>query len=178
MGRMRLGMLIALCIVTAVVAYGARVRAPAAMSGIGISSSAGRVLRSGVGRSVAIAALDADAGRIRGVVSPVGGGAPFEAVAPEAADATRLWPARPNPFNPATTISYTVDRPTHVRLAVYDPGGRLVLVLVDAETEPGEIHEATWRGLDADGQAVSSGVYYVRMETERGAETATVILLK
>jgi hypothetical protein len=178
MGRVRLGILVALCVAAAVVAYGARVRAPATMSGIGVSSSAGRVLRSGVGRSVAVAALDAETGRVRAAVSRAGGDASLEPPPQGAPDRTGLRPGRPNPFNPATTISYTVDRPMHVRLAVYDPSGRLVAVLVDAATEPGEVHEATWRGLDAEGRAVSSGVYFVRMETERGSETATVILLK
>lgn len=178
MGRVLSGILVVFCIAAAVAAFGARVRAPAALSGVGASSSSGRELRGAVGRSVAVATLDAEAGRVRHAVSRAGGTVPLEHAPVERPGRTDLMPNHPNPFNPATTISYTVDRPTHVRLAVYDPSGRLVAVLVDERREPGEVHAATWRGVDGDGRAVSSGVYFVRMETERAAETKKMILLK
>lgn len=178
MRRVLSGVIVVVCAAAAVAAFGARVRAPGQSSGTGMSSSSGRGLRSTVGRSVAVATLDAEAGRVRHAVSRVGHGPLSETSPSEVSNRLELRPNHPNPFNPATTISYTVDRPTHVRLAVYDPSGRLIAVLADGLREPGEVHAAVWRGADEEGRAVSSGVYFVSMETERATQTAKMILLK
>ncbi len=78
---------------------------------------------------------------------------------------TRLIGARPNPFNPATSIHFDLARTAHVRLAVYDVRGRLVRVLKDEVMTPGR-HLAVWEGLDGDGQAAGSGTYLYRFEAE------------
>ncbi|MCK4971284.1 MAG: T9SS type A sorting domain-containing protein, partial [Thermoplasmata archaeon] len=71
----------------------------------------------------------------------------------------------PNPFNPATSITYAIPEGTstsHVNLSIYDVGGRLVKQLVNESQTPGN-HTVTWRGLDERGFRVSGGVYFYRL---------------
>ena len=77
--------------------------------------------------------------------------------------ANRLGHAHPNPFNPLTTIGYSLAGRSSVTIRVYDLAGRVVRTLVDGETEPGE-HKVVWDGTTAAGQRAASGVYFVRME--------------
>jgi hypothetical protein len=67
---------------------------------------------------------------------------------------TELLPNYPNPFNPQTMIAYTVSRPAHVTLAVYNVLGQRVATLVDRFQEPGA-HSITWRG-----RSFSAGLYF------------------
>lgn len=75
----------------------------------------------------------------------------------------------PNPFNPATTISYELSAPGHTQITVYDIRGARVTTLVEAERSAGT-HSVGWNGLDADGRRVASGVYLVRLQV-RGPQT-------
>jgi parallel beta-helix repeat protein len=90
----------------------------------------------------------------------------------------RLGHAVPNPFNPATTIRYSVPRGGgRVRLTVYDLTGREVRVLVDGELSEGE-HAVVWRGRDTSGREVGSGVYFYRLEVGGTALEKKMVLLK
>jgi flagellar hook assembly protein FlgD len=77
--------------------------------------------------------------------------------------ATRLSHARPNPFNPSTTIAYSLAGRSHVTIHVYDVAGRVVRTLVDGEAEAGE-HVIVWDGTTDSGERAASGVYFVKME--------------
>jgi len=68
----------------------------------------------------------------------------------------------PNPFNPMTTIRFTLSEPAHARLALYTVTGQLVRVLVDGSKEAG-MHEVGWDGRDMLGRSVASGVYVCRL---------------
>ncbi len=92
-------------------------------------------------------------------------------------DAIRLEPVRPNPFNPATTISYELPVAGRVRLAVYDASGRLVAVLEDGPRDAGS-HSLTWEGTDDNGTDVSSGIYFLRLETAAGDATRKMALVR
>jgi endonuclease I len=82
----------------------------------------------------------------------------------------------PNPFNPATSISFTLPAATNVRLLVYDVSGRLVCALADGEYGSGE-HVVTWDGRNANGESAASGVYLCRMESAgRCAERKLVLV--
>ncbi|MBK9471827.1 MAG: T9SS type A sorting domain-containing protein [bacterium] len=83
----------------------------------------------------------------------------------------------PNPFNPITTVTFDLPQPGRVRLAVFDPSGRLVRSLVDEERVAGS-HEVIWNGLSDHGQQVASGVYVCRMEAGPFRETRRMTLLK
>jgi hypothetical protein len=82
-----------------------------------------------------------------------------------------LRPACPNPFNPATTISYVLPRDGWAKVAVYDVNGRLIRTLVDRRESGGE-QAVPWDGRDDRGAGVSTGVYFVRLES--GGETRSV----
>jgi hypothetical protein len=73
-----------------------------------------------------------------------------------------LRPNYPNPFNPRTTISYTIRETGRVHLAVYGVAGGLVRVLVDDVKLAGE-HKVTWDGANQNGGQAASGVYFVRL---------------
>jgi len=74
-----------------------------------------------------------------------------------------LDPPAPNPFNPATTIAFDLPRPGPVALGIYDLRGVRVCALVEGELPAGR-HERTWRGVDAGGRPLASGVYFSRLE--------------
>lgn len=83
-----------------------------------------------------------------------------------------LNPAAPNPFNPVTRLSFFVDSPQRVHLAVYDVTGRLIDVLVDRTVESGE-HSFQW-----EARGLASGVYFYRLKTAKESFTRRMILLK
>jgi hypothetical protein len=83
----------------------------------------------------------------------------------------------PNPFNPSTTVGYTVPAAGDVRLAVYDLSGRLIRTLVDAVVEEGD-YETAWDGRANDGRAAASGVYFCRLTTPAGTDARKVVLMK
>mgnify|MGYP001149362602 CR=1 FL=1 len=74
-----------------------------------------------------------------------------------------LHPNSPNPFNAQTVIRFDLPEDRPVRLELYDSAGRLARVLVDGP-QPAGSHAVTWDGLDADGTAVASGVYFARLQ--------------
>jgi hypothetical protein len=78
----------------------------------------------------------------------------------------------PNPFNPETTIRYTLPSRSHVLLAVYNALGERVAVLAEGEQESG-IHEVRF-----DGSALASGVYFYRLQSTGFVQTKKLSLLK
>jgi PKD repeat protein len=95
------------------------------------------------------------------------------------ADGQRALPAEvalgqnhPNPFNPVTTIKYSLPAAGHVRLTVYNLRGQVVESLVDQTVGAGH-HSVTW-----DARRHSSGVYFYRLETPGFSETRKMIMLK
>ncbi len=91
--------------------------------------------------------------------------------------ANRLARAYPNPFNPATTIEYSVAAEGRVTLRVYDLAGRVVRTLVDETVKPGE-HAVIWNGTNDSGERAASGVYFLRMETGGFSSARKLVLLK
>jgi hypothetical protein len=89
----------------------------------------------------------------------------------------RLLDARPNPFNPVTTIGYTLRETSAAELAVFDLAGRRVRTLVNGVVPGGE-HEVVWDGRDDDGSPVSSGVYFYRLRVGDTHETKRMVLVK
>ncbi|MDO9171217.1 MAG: C25 family cysteine peptidase [bacterium] len=84
---------------------------------------------------------------------------------------------RPNPFNPATEIRFSVPRRTAVSLKVYDLAGRVVRTLVAGELEGGE-HAAVWRGDDDAGARAPSGLYVYRLTADGATVSRKMMLLK
>ena len=81
-------------------------------------------------------------------------------------DGCRLQGNYPNPFNPATTIRYSVgtgNTASRTLLRVYSLMGREVATLVYEDQGPGD-YSVVWNGCDSHGRDVSSGIYFCRLE--------------
>ncbi|MEW5702761.1 MAG: T9SS type A sorting domain-containing protein [Candidatus Zixiibacteriota bacterium] len=83
----------------------------------------------------------------------------------------------PNPFNAATTITYSLADDGPVRLDVFDVLGRRVTTLVDRFESAGP-HEVSWTGRDERGQTVASGMYFYRLIAGGTSDTKKMVLLK
>ena len=83
----------------------------------------------------------------------------------------------PNPFNPSTTIKYTIGSMGNVRLNIYNVRGQRIKTLVDEVKEAG-FHSTIWNGEDQQGRSVASGVYFYRLETSTGNEVKKMMLMK
>lgn len=84
----------------------------------------------------------------------------------------------PNPFNPHTTIVYTLPAAERVDLRIFDASGRLVRVLEsDAERAQGR-HEAVWDGRDDRGRQVATGTYFCRLRTASGEHSGKLVLIR
>ncbi len=89
----------------------------------------------------------------------------------------RLAQNHPNPFNPATTLRYTLPGRGHVGLTIFDVRGREVARLVDGLQTAGE-HAVEWDGRDGRGASVSSGIYLVRLEVGGEVRTGKIVLAR
>ncbi|MCH8328625.1 MAG: T9SS type A sorting domain-containing protein [Candidatus Marinimicrobia bacterium] len=84
----------------------------------------------------------------------------------------------PNPFNPETTISFSLPQAGRVKLAVYNLLGREVRSLVANTMEAGS-YKLVWNSLDNNGRTVSSGLYFYRLVVDRKIiATKKMILLR
>jgi hypothetical protein len=99
-----------------------------------------------------------------------GGGTPF-----------RLDGIAPNPFNPATTISYELfpvaTGQAHLTLRVCSVDGRVVATLADRVEDPGR-YSVVWRGTGDDGTPVASGIYFCSLSYGGSTDTRKITLLK
>jgi hypothetical protein len=96
-------------------------------------------------------------------------------------DGFALESAYPNPFNPTTTIRFSVPAvggPLPATLRIYDIAGQVVKTLVDQTVTAGS-YATTWDGTDQRLQPVASGTYVYRLEVgDRFAAAGRVTLLK
>ncbi len=88
-----------------------------------------------------------------------------------------LSDAYPNPFNPTTTLSFSVPTEGVMSLNIYDMTGRLVSTLVDGNLKQG-YHSITWNGMDSNGHAVSSGMYIYSLKGEGISITKKMVMMK
>ena len=79
----------------------------------------------------------------------------------------------PNPFNPVTSIDYSIEKAGHLRLSVYNILGQEVDVLYNGYQTEGESFSITW-----DAHAFSSGVYFVHMVMNGQVETMKAMVVK
>jgi hypothetical protein len=90
---------------------------------------------------------------------------------------TELKGNYPNPFNPETAISFSLNERSNVRLEVYNIRGQRVAMLVDDELPQGE-HRVVWNGKTDNGNSVGSGVYFYRLTADNYIKTRKMMLLK
>lgn len=84
------------------------------------------------------------------------------AVDPEAPGPLALAAALPNPFTESATLTFTLPRPGHATLSLYDVSGRLVRTLFDGVANAGSTR-LTWDGTSQSGRAVPAGAYFGRL---------------
>jgi hypothetical protein len=83
-----------------------------------------------------------------------------------------LGPPFPNPFNPSTTVTFTLSRNSRVTAAVYTAAGQKAAMLAEGVFGAGR-HSLVWRPT-----GMSSGVYFVRVSDGRRTETVKAVLVK
>ena len=83
-----------------------------------------------------------------------------------------LFPAFPNPFNPSTTIGFSLGSSATASLRVYDITGKIVNTLLEHELELGH-HSVQWNA-----SGFPSGIYFIQFSTDKFIETQKIVLMK
>jgi len=94
--------------------------------------------------------------------------------APGLSSKMKVWP---NPLRERTTIRYSVASRGMTELRIYDILGRLVIIKQSGLLEPGT-YILEWDGQSSQGQAVSAGIYFVRLSSRDGNETRKIVKLQ
>ncbi len=90
---------------------------------------------------------------------------------------TELSGAYPNPFNPSTTIIFSLEKSGNTSLEIYNQKGQLVKTLVNGNLSAGS-HKFVWNGDAENGSAVSSGLYFYRLKSGKFSSTKKMVLMK
>jgi hypothetical protein len=85
--------------------------------------------------------------------------------------------AYPNPFNPQTTISFSLQSDSHITLEIFNIRGQKVKTLVNDFRREGN-HKVTWDGLDNNKKPVSSGIYFYKIAADNFSATKKMVLMK
>jgi len=94
---------------------------------------------------------------------------------------TQLIGNYPNPFNPSTSVSFSVANPSDVSIDIYNVKGQLVKNLYNSFVPANKVNQridVLWKGRDNKGQAVASGVYYTKMTAGKHTEFKKMLLMK
>lgn len=83
----------------------------------------------------------------------------------------------PNPFNPSTNISFTLEKADIVQLNIYNILGEKIKTLVTGEQSRGK-HSFSWNGKNDSGMSVSSGTYIYRLKVGQLIETKQMLLIR
>ena len=84
----------------------------------------------------------------------------------------------PNPFNASTMIPYAVPQTADISIAIYNIYGRQIRSMDMGETSPGW-HQAYWKGSDARGNPVGTGIYFYRLLVDgRSMDLRKMVYLK
>ena len=83
----------------------------------------------------------------------------------------------PNPFNPSTTIAFSIPETTQTRVSIYNSKGQRVIDLLDADLPQGD-HSLVWDGRDENNLSVASGIYFIKLEAGGKTSIRKAMLLK
>jgi len=89
-----------------------------------------------------------------------------------------FYPAYPNPFNPITTIRFSVKSPKGVSLKIYDLSGKLVKTLLNGTFPDLQNHSTYEHAISWNASNLPSGVYFVQLSHGSYRKTQKVILVK
>jgi flagellar hook assembly protein FlgD len=92
-------------------------------------------------------------------------------------EATMTVRVIPNPISHATVLRFQTRSKGTAQAAVYDARGRLVCALFEG-TLPAGSHDVQWSGLNAKGDVVAAGVYFLRISTVEGSSTVRCIKIR
>ncbi|MBD3377753.1 T9SS type A sorting domain-containing protein [candidate division KSB1 bacterium] len=85
--------------------------------------------------------------------------------------------AYPNPFNPMTSIRYTIRETVFIQIDIYNIIGQKIKTLIDTKLSPGT-YTVKWNGRDEFNQKISSGVYFLKMTTPKNIKTIKLIFTR
>lgn len=83
----------------------------------------------------------------------------------------------PYPFNAVTRITFGLPEAADVKLRIFDLMGREVTTLIQGQQRAG-YYRVQWDGKNADGVPVTSGIYFVRLETPKVTKVSKMTLVK
>jgi len=89
----------------------------------------------------------------------------------------RLYQNSPNPFNPRTSIRFSLAANGPAKLNIFDVNGRRVKTLVNGVLKAG-LHEMVWDGTDDAGHAVASGIYWSQLNAVDYSSNKNMVILK
>ena len=127
--------------------------------------------------AVMISEMNAEEDFTSGMFIRVGSGSAADNIVSILPIAFELESPYPNPFNPQTTIPYSVSEFSDVELIVFNALGQRVRTLVQARTLPGS-YSAVWNGMDDDGNRMGTGTYFCRLQAGLSVATQKMVLLK
>ncbi|MCP4231476.1 MAG: T9SS type A sorting domain-containing protein [bacterium] len=117
------------------------------------------------------------------VLLPGGGAGVLQGVSMEKSEEVKhvyhnfLAQNHPNPFNPQTTITYSLEQDSKVNLTIYSVSGERVRVLEDDHQGRG-VYRVVWDGRDDRGKSTASGVYFYRLTAGDFTATKKMVLLR
>ena len=88
-----------------------------------------------------------------------------------------LFENYPNPFNPSTTIRYSIPKSSFVQISVYNSIGEKIYSLLNSDQAAGT-YEVVWNGKSENGIQVASGVYFYELKTSEVNKVQKMMLLK
>ena len=83
----------------------------------------------------------------------------------------------PNPFNPQTTIGYTLPNADFTKLVIYNMAGQKIRTLISEQKSAGS-HSILWDGRDDNGNQVSSGIYIYHLKSGEFVKSNKMMLMK
>lgn len=90
---------------------------------------------------------------------------------------TELTGNYPNPFNPTTSINFSLAKDSNVNLAIYNVKGQKVKTLINNKMTAGK-HNIVWDGKDSNNRQTASGVYFYRFEADNYKKVNKMIMMK
>ncbi len=83
----------------------------------------------------------------------------------------------PNPFNPETIISFSIQSDINIELSIFNIKGQKVTTLINEQMQKGK-HSTVWSGCDQNGHQVSSGIYFYKLKVGNQESVKRMLLLK
>jgi len=84
----------------------------------------------------------------------------------------------PNPFNPSTTIEYTLPIASNISITIYNVVGQEVASLLQMQDKAAGTYHVTWNGMDNNGNKVASGTYFYSMRFGNFTKTKQMTFMK